>query len=62
MDITITDRGYLRIGNEADRTTVAAILYKNGYSVSPARKKKDGRSFEYFVEYYVKKQDIEERQ
>ena len=31
--------------------TVVAILYKNGYSVSPIRRKKNGRSYEYFVKY-----------
>lgn len=43
--------GVLRISNEADRMTVVAILYKNGYSVSPIRRKKNGRSYEYFIKY-----------
>lgn len=43
--------GILRISNEADRMTVVAVLYKNGYSVSPIRRKKNGRSYEYFIKY-----------
>lgn len=43
--------GVLRISNEADRMTVVAILYKNEYSVSPIRRKKNGRSYEYFIKY-----------
>ena len=56
----IGSHGYLRIGNEADRTIVASILYKNGYSVSPVRKKKNGKTYEYFVEYEIKPTDIPE--
>ena len=52
------NHGYLRIGNEADRTTVASILYKNGYSVSPVRKKTNGKSFTYYVEFELKPTDI----
>lgn len=39
----------LKNGNEADRVTVASILYKNGYEVKPVRRKKNGKSYEYFV-------------
>ena len=46
--------GLLKIGNEADRVTVASILYKNGYSVSPVRKKKNGKTYEYFVSYEMR--------
>lgn len=53
-------RGYLKIGNEADRVTVASILYKNGYSVSPVRKKRNGKTYEYYVEYEIKPTDIQE--
>lgn len=52
--------GYLKIGNEADRVTVASILYKNGYSVSPVRKKKNGKTYEYYVEYEIKPTEIPE--
>lgn len=38
---------YLKIGSEADRVTVASILFRNGYSVQPVKQKKDGRSNEY---------------
>lgn len=52
--------GYLKIGNEADRVTVASILFKNGYSVSPVRKKKNGKTYEYYVEYEIKPTEIPE--
>lgn len=51
---------YLRIENKADRVTVASILFDNGYSVQPVRRKKNGKSFEYLVKYWIGKRDIEE--
>lgn len=39
----------LKIGNEADRVTVASILFKNGYTVSTARMKRNGKTYEYYV-------------
>lgn len=53
----IGEYGYLKIGNEADRLTVASILYKNGYTVKPIRKKKNGKSYEYFVFYQMNNRD-----
>ena len=35
---------YLKIGSEADRGTVASILFRNGFSVQPVKQKKEGRS------------------
>lgn len=43
--------GYLRISNEADRATVATLLFKNGYRVSPVRQKRNGKTYEYYVKY-----------
>lgn len=51
---------YLRIESKADRVTVASILFDNGYSVQPVRRKKNGKSFEYLVKYWVGKRDIDE--
>ncbi len=51
---------YLRIENKADRVTVASILFDNGYSVQPVRRKKNGKSFEYLVKYWIGKRDIDE--
>lgn len=51
---------YLRIANPADRVAVASILYNNGYSVQPVRRKKNGKSYEYLVKYWVDKQDIDD--
>lgn len=47
----IGSRGVIRIKNEADRVTVATILYKNGYTVRPVRTKANGKTYEYYVEY-----------
>ena len=43
--------GYLRIRNEADRATVATLLFKNGYRVSPVRQKRNGKTYEYYVKF-----------
>lgn len=50
---------YLKIGNEADRVTVASILFRNGYSVQPVKQKKDGRSNEYLVKYWIGESTVE---
>ena len=59
MAFSIETHGYLKIGNDADRTTVASILYKNSYTVSPVRIKR-GKTYEYLVEYEMKPRDIQE--
>ena len=51
---------YIRIANENERAEVAKILYKNGYSISPVRKKKNGKSYEYYVGYEMKSRDLDE--
>ena len=48
---------YLRIANEDDRNKVAVILFENGYVVQKTRRKKNGKSFEYFVGYRMGDQD-----
>ena len=58
----IGDSGYLRIDNEADRNTVATILFNNGYTVSKTRKKRNGKTFVYFVRYELKSVEIEENE
>ncbi len=45
------DTGFLRIASENDRTTVASILFNNGYTVKKVRRKKNGKTYEYFVKY-----------
>ena len=60
MRESLGTHGYLKIGNEADRITVASILYKNGYSVSPVSKKRNGKTYEYYVEYEIKPTEIPE--
>ena len=54
------EKGYLAIGKEEDRILVASILYKNGYSVSPTRIKRDGKSYTYLVGYELKNRDLKE--
>lgn len=53
--------GYLRIAKEEDRATVATILYKNGYSVSPVRIKRNGKTYEYYVKFTKKPIDAPEQ-
>lgn len=53
--------GYLRISNEADRATVATILFRNGYSVSPVRQKRNGKTYEYYVKFTKTALDIPEQ-
>ena len=60
MSEIMRDHGFLRVANEADRVTVAAILFKNGYSVSTVRRKKNGKTYEYFVEFQSKPADMTE--
>lgn len=42
---------YLRIANQADRRTVASILYANGHSIQPVHLKKNGRSYEHLAKF-----------
>lgn len=51
---------YLRIANQNDRVTVASILYANGYSVQPVSRKKNGRSYEYLVKFWIGQQDVDD--
>lgn len=53
--------GYLRIANEADRATVATLLFKNGYRVSQVRQKRNGKTYEYFVKYERIAPDLSEQ-
>lgn len=53
-------RGYLDIPKEEDRLTIASILYKHGYTVSPKRVKKDGRSNKYLVYFEKQSMDVSE--
>ncbi len=54
------ETGFLKISNAEDRTNVASILFKNGYTVSTVRRKKNGKAYEYFVKYKITNQDIGE--
>ena len=55
----IGDKGYLRIANAEDRLTVASILFANGYSVS-IKRKKAGKSFEYYVYYEIQSKEVQD--
>lgn len=54
------NRGYLKIKKEEDRAAVASILFQNGYTVSTVRKKKNGKTYEYYVKYEKQALDTEE--
>lgn len=54
------DKGFLRIANENDRLMVASILFKNGYSIYPVRTRRDGKSFQYLIQYEIRSRDISE--
>lgn len=51
---------YLKIASQADRVTVAPILFANGYSVQPVKQRRDGKSFEYLVKYWVGQPIVED--
>ena len=59
MKNELSTEGCIRIKNENDRSTIATILYNNGYTVQPVRRKKDGRSYEYYVRFELKPMDDE---
>ena len=54
--------GYLKIGNAEDREAVVTILARWGYAVQIMRKKRNGKSFDYYVRYEVRPVDIPEDQ
>lgn len=56
----IGDIGYLKISNEADRATVANILFRNGYTVQTKRRKKNGKTYEYYVHYEMRNAETTE--
>ncbi len=58
MIVKVGDIGYLRVDNEEDRKAIAVILFKNGYTVSTVRQKRNGKSFEYYVKYELKERDV----
>lgn len=55
MDESYTG-GVIRIGNETDRLTVAAILYKNGYTVRPVKYKKASGRAENMLSYRLERE------
>ncbi len=57
----LCQNGYLRISNETDRAAVATLLFKNGYRVSQVRRKRNGKTYEYFVKYECIALDLPEQ-
>lgn len=53
------NEGYLKIGSEADRIAIASLLFKHGYEVKTVRRKKNGKTYEYYVKYKLASTDIE---
>ena len=54
--------GYIKIKNETDRIALASILFKNGFVVSTVRRKKNGKTYEYYVKYSEEPLDIKEEE
>ncbi len=55
-----TKHGYLRLANDEERQQVAAMLFKNGYTVRTVKKRRDGKSFDKYVEFELQPTDIVE--
>ena len=51
---------YLRVANEQDRVTVASILFKNGYTVMTARKRKPSKAADYYIRITRESPDLPE--
>lgn len=47
-NVTVMNAEESELGKE-----VSLILFRNGYSVQPVKQKKDGRSNEYLVKYWI---------
>lgn len=62
MQAEMGDVGYLRIETAEDRDAVVGILFRNGYTVSPMRRKRSGRSYEYYVKYELRNREMEEEE
>lgn len=60
MRMDVSAKGFIRIAEKEDREIVARILYKNGYTVSPARMKKDGKTYIQLVGYELGTKTIQE--
>lgn len=56
----IGDCGFLKIEGADKRTMVASVLFENGYTVSTVRRKRNGKTYEYFVKYEMKSKEMEE--
>lgn len=58
----IGDSGFLRIENGDDRAMVASVLFKNGYTVSTTRKKRNGKAYEYYVKYELRDREMSDNE
>ena len=58
--MTTGSKGFIRIAKEEDRIIVAQVLLKNGYTISPKRMKKDGKSYVYLLGYELLDANLEE--
>lgn len=56
----IGDVGYLKIESADDRATIAAILFKHGYTISTVRRKRNGKAYEYYVKYELRSREWKE--
>ena len=52
--------GLLKIKDREDRVAVAMVLFKNGYTVAPKRKKISPKNYEQYLEFSRAPEDLEE--
>ena len=51
----------LKIDKIEDRVTVGAILLRNGYTVSPVKRKKGKTGYEYILQAYIRTETEEDK-
>ena len=49
----------IKVANEDDRVEMGRILLKNGYRVCLERKRKNGKSYEYYVRYGMSDEEFD---
>lgn len=58
MNEVPTRLGYLKLSNDDERAAIANILFKNGYTVRTVRRKRDGKSYDKYVEFELLTTDV----
>lgn len=58
--MAVFDKGYLKIDSKEERQAIAQMLFNNGYTVFPARVKKNEKQNYYLVGYELRDQTVKE--